>query len=118
MLCLVKAVFVELPPFRRHLDSYLNDTGFAALQAALMADPEGGDVIPDAGGLRKYRFADPRRGKGKRGGLRLIYFWWAEGAQFWSYTLYGKDEVSDLTSEQRRALRAMLKAELKARKPQ
>lgn len=81
-----------------------------------MADPEAGDVIQGTGGLRKMRFADARRGKGKRGGLRVVYFWWSAGMQFWLYTLYGKDELTDLTPGQRRVLRDMLKAELDARK--
>jgi hypothetical protein len=71
----VKALFVELPAFRRHRSEYLDDVAFTALQVALMADPEAGDVIRDTGGLRKVRFADSRRGKGKRGGLRVIYYW-------------------------------------------
>ena len=82
-----------------------------------MADPEAGDVIQGTGGLRKMRFADARRGKGKRGGLRVIYFWWSAGMQFWLYTLYDKDELADLNSVQRRMLRDMLKAELDARRP-
>ena len=68
-----------------------------------------------ARGLRKLRFADARRGKGKRGGLRVIYYWWIEGPQFWLYTLYDKDEASDLTAKQRKVLKAMIKAELDAR---
>ena len=112
----MKALFVELPAFQRHRSEYLDDEAFSALQAALMADPEAGDVIRDTGGLRKVRFADSRRGKGKRGGLRVIYYWWVPGCQFWLFTLYGKGEVSDLTAEQRRAVREVLKAELKARK--
>ena len=52
-----------------------------------MKNPEAGDVIQGAGGLRKMRFADSRRGKGKRGGLRVIYYWWSGGMQFWLYTL-------------------------------
>jgi hypothetical protein len=112
----VKALFVELPAFERHRSEYLDDEAFSALQAALMADPEAGDVIRDTGGLRKVRFADSRRGKGKRGGLRVIYYWWAPGPQFWLFTLYGKGEVSDLTAEQRKVVREVLKAELKARK--
>ncbi len=62
------------------------------------------------------RFADARRGKGKRGGLRVIYYWWGAGMQFWLYTLYDKDEMADLTPTQRRALKAMLKAELNSRR--
>lgn len=66
--------------------------------------------------LRKMRFADVRRGKGKRGGLRVIYYWWSPGMQFWLYTLYAKDEMTDLTPKQRKALKAMLKAELESRR--
>jgi hypothetical protein len=112
----VKALFVELPAFQRHRSEYLDDEAFSALQAVLMAHPEAGDVIRDTGGLRKVRFADSRRGKGTRGGLRIIYYWWMPGPQFWLFTLYGKGEVSDLTAEQRKVVREVLKAELKARK--
>jgi hypothetical protein len=112
----VKAVFVELPAFERHRAAYLDDAAFGALQNALMKDPEAGEVIEGTGGLRKMRFADKRRGKGKRGGLRVIYYWWRGGLQFWLYTLYDKDEMADLNAEQRKALRAALKAELKARR--
>ena len=112
----MQAVFVELPAFERHRRSYLGDEEFRALQNLLMAAPEAGDLIPDAGGLRKLRFADPRRGKGKRGGLRIIYYWWAPGHQFWLFTLYAKGEVTDLTADERKALKAMIKAELTARR--
>ena len=86
------------------------------LQATLMKSPEAGDLIERTGGLRKLRFADVRRGKGKRGGLRLIYYWWYAGSQFWLYTLYDKDEQDDLSPQQRKTLRAMLKPELEARR--
>jgi hypothetical protein len=72
----MKAIFIELPPFARHRSGYLDDESFSALQAYLMSNPEAGDVIEGTGGLRKLRHADPRRGKGKRGGLRVIYYWW------------------------------------------
>ena len=72
----MKAIFIELPPFARHRSGYLDDESFLALQAYLMSNPEAGDVIEGTGGLRKLRHADPRRGKGKRGGLRVIYYWW------------------------------------------
>ena len=62
------------------------------------------------------RYADARRGKGKRGGLRVIYFWWRAGKQFWLYTVYDKDETSDLTAKERAALKGMLKRELDARR--
>ena len=112
----VKAVFVELSPFELHRSNYLDDDGFVRLQRLLMLDPEAGDVIPGTGGLRKLRFADERRGKGKRGGLRIIYYWWDDGAQFWLFTVYDKDEMSDLTAPQRKALKEMIKKELEARR--
>ena len=61
----MKAVFIELPPFERHRASYLDDDAFRGLQNLLMLQPEAGDPIPGTGGLRKLRFADGRRGKGK-----------------------------------------------------
>jgi hypothetical protein len=114
----VKAVFVELPPFERYRAEYLDDSAFSSLQAALMADPEAGDVIQGTGGLRKMRFSDPRRGKGKRGGLRVIYYWWKAGLQFWLFTLYGKDEINDLDAAQRKALKALLEQEVILRRRQ
>jgi len=112
----VNAVFVELPAFARHRADYLGDEAFGRLQQELMRDPEAGEVIRETGGLRKMRFADRRRGKGKRGGLRVIYYWWGAGMQFWLYTLYDKDEMDDLTAKQRKALKENLKAELEARR--
>jgi hypothetical protein len=112
----MKGIFVELPAFERYRSSYLDDDAFLALQNLLMKHPEAGDPIPDAGGLRKLRFPDARRGKGKRGGLRVIYYWWVTGLQFWLFTLYDKDEMADLTPQQRKTLKAMIKAELTARK--
>lgn len=92
------ALFVELPPFERHRANYLDDEAFSRLQTALLADPKAGEVIQGTGGLRKMRFSDPRRRKGKRGGLRIIYFWWEAGSQFWLFTLYDKDEMGDLSA--------------------
>lgn len=110
----MKAVFVELPPFERYRADYLEDEAFRRLQRLLMLDPEAGALIPGSGGLRKLRFADERRGKGKRGGLRVIYYWWDAGSQFWLLTIYDKNEMSDLTKGQREALRQMIKRELEA----
>ena len=112
----MKAVFVELPAFERKRPGYLDEHGFGALQTALMRNPTVGEMIEGTGGLRKMRFVDKRRGKGKRGGLRVIYYWWSAGMQFWLYTMYDKDESDDLTPQQRKILKAMLKAELEARK--
>ena len=112
----MKAVFVELPAFARHRGEYLDDEDFRRLQATLLANPEAGEVIPGTGGLRKMRFGDPRRRKGTRGGLRVVYYWWSGGQQFWLFTLFDKDEMKDLTPRQRAMLRETIKAELEARR--
>jgi hypothetical protein len=112
----MKAIFVELPPFERNRQDYLNDEGFHALQKTLMQKPEAGDVIEGTGGLRKIRYTDEKRGKGKRGGLRVIYYWWVAGQQFWLFTLFNKNEMDDLTPVQRNILKDLLKHELEARR--
>ena len=112
----MEAVFVELPPFERHRASYLNDQDFRLLQLLLMKDPFSGDAIKGTGGLRKLRFADTQRHKGKRSGMRVIYYFWLPGCQFWLFTVYGKDMQDDLTDSQRKALRTMLEREYLLRK--
>lgn len=112
----MKATFIELPPFERHRQNYLNDENFHSLQKVLMDNPEAGDVIEGTGGLRKIRHADEKRGKGKRGGLRIIYFWWQSGKQFWLFTVYNKNEMDDLTAAQHKILKELLKLELDARR--
>ena len=111
----MQALFIELPAFSRYRQDYLDDGAFRALQSTLLANPEAGDVIEGTGGLRKMRQIDLRRGKGKRGGLRVIYFWWETGRQFWLFTLYDKNELDDLSPSERKALKDMLKRELEAR---
>jgi hypothetical protein len=112
----MKAIFIELPPFARHRASYLDDESFLALQTSLMSNPEAGDLIEGTGGLRKLRQADPRRSKGKRGGLRVIYYWWDGKRQFWLFTLYDKDEMNDLSPKEKKILKEMLKSELESRR--
>jgi hypothetical protein len=111
----MQALFVELSTFERRRPGYLDDEQFRQLQVSLLNDPERGDVIGGTGGLRKMRFADARRGKGKRGGLRIVYFWWLRGAQFWLFTIYDKDEMEDLSPREKSALKRMLEGELEAR---
>lgn len=90
------ALFVELPAFERHRSQYLDDTDFRLLQRLLLMHPHIGDVIKGTGGLRKMRFANTMRHKGKRGGIRIIYYWWSTGQQFWLFTLCGKEVQDDL----------------------
>jgi len=111
----LRALFVELPAFARHRAEYLDDDAFRRLQVVLLGEPEAGDVMVGTGGLRKLRFPDRRRGKGRRGGLRVVYFWWAAGRQFWLFTLFDKDEIPDLSPREREWLRRAIQAELAPR---
>lgn len=94
---------------------YFDDEGLRLLQVRLLKDPRAGAVIAGTGGLRKLRCPDSRRLKGTRSGIRVIYYWWEPGCQFWLFSLYGKNEMTDLASDSRRALRTMLVNELAAR---
>ena len=113
----MQAVFVELPPFARQRQDYLDDEQFQRLQQSLLAHPQAGAVIEGTGGLRKMRYTDARRSQGKRGGLRVIYYWWVSGHQFWLFTLYDKGEMDDLTTRERKIVHELLDRELAARKP-
>ena len=108
--------FVEAPAFMRFRDDYLDDDGFAELQRYLASNPEAGDMVPGAGGIRKLRWNDPRRGKGRRGGLRVVYYCFLSEQEIWLLTLYDKDEAADLTKDERDHLRRALEMERAARK--
>ena len=114
-ILVVEAVFLELPAFERKRARYLDDEGFRRLQLELLRNPLAGEVIQDTGGLRKLRFGDERRGKGKRGGLRVIYYYWMTRYEFLLFTLYDKDEAVDLTARERDHFRRYLRSELQAR---
>src|SRR6267143_2206595 len=107
--------FIEAPAFTHHLARYLDDEQYRRLQATLSTTPELGDVMPGTGGFRKLRWADVRRGKGRRGGLRIIYYHLKFDRQIWLMTLYDKGEASDLTAKEKKALKASIENELAAR---
>jgi hypothetical protein len=86
------------------------------LQLALQSNPEAGAVMPGTGGFRKLRWQDPRRGKGKRGGIRIIYYVLTEDRHIWLFTLYDKDELSDLTPNEKAAMKRAIQQELAARR--
>jgi hypothetical protein len=112
----MKLVFFETPVFTRLLPGYLTDESYSKLQRALMDNPELGDAMPGTGGFRKVRWGDSRRGKGKRGGLRVIYYYLTADHQIWFFTLYDKDEAVDLTADEKKTLKRAVQAELEARR--
>jgi hypothetical protein len=109
------ALFIELPAFQKHRDDYLDDDLFRSFQLELLKNPEAGDLIEGTGGLRKIRFFDQRRGKGKRSGLRVIYYWWSGFDQFWLFTVYSKNEQDDLSPSQKKLFRQTLDREINTR---
>jgi hypothetical protein len=112
----MKLVFFETPLFSRLLPDYLNDDAYRDLQNALIENPELGDVMPGTGGFRKVRWQDSRRGKGKRGGLRVIYYYLTADHHIWFFTLYDKDEAVDLTAENKKVLKQAIQKELAYRR--
>ncbi len=112
----MKFVFVEAPLFTRLLPDYLDDETYRELQELLLANPDLGDVMPGTGGFRKVRWYDKMRGKGKRGGVRVIYYYLISDRQIWFYTIYRKNEVVDLTTEEKKALKNAIRGEMKARR--
>jgi hypothetical protein len=108
-------IFFETPIFTRYRPDYLDEEAYRQLQNALLDNPERGDIMPGTGGFRKMRWKDQRRGKGKRGGLRVIYYYFVNVCQLWLFTLYDKNEMADLTADEKQALKKAIEAELSAR---
>ena len=87
--------FVETRLFTKLIGQYLSDDDYAALQVALIANPEAGDLIPGSGGVRKMRWATA--GRGKRGGIRVIYYLRSRRqGQIWMLTVYAKAEAASI----------------------
>lgn len=102
-------IFLETSVFTRQIKELVDDEQYRLLQLRLVADPVAGDLIPGSGGLRKIRMGVA--GRGKRGGARVIYYWVTEKSQIYMLLAYAKNEHDDLTPEQLKALRALVKQE-------
>ena len=101
--------FIETPVFTRAIVTHLDDEQYRLLQLALLQRPESGALIPKSGGLRKFRWALP--GRGKRGGLRVIYFWDEPSETFYLLFAYPMNEQEDLTAQQLRILARLVREE-------
>lgn len=95
--------FIETKLFTRLVGEYLSDDEYLQLQAALAKDPEAGAVIPESGGIRKLRWGLP--GRGKRGGLRVIYYVRSQKGVIWMLTLYAKNVAENIPSHVLRQIR-------------
>ena len=98
----MRALFVETDSFTDWVTHRMSDGTLAELQQELMRNPEAGDLMPGCGGLRKVRVPDPSRGKGKRGGIRVIYLYLPEIKRFFLISAFGKNEKADLTPKEKR----------------
>ena len=97
--------FYETDIFTEQIVDLIDDDSYAELQASLIVDPEVGDLVPRSKGLRKVRWRAP--GRGKRGGIRVIYYLVHRGEIFMLYA-YAKNEREDLSSDQIRRLRELV----------
>jgi len=102
--------FVETPVFTREIEKLLSDEEYRLLQLALLFRPEQGSVIPGTGGLRKLRWK--QRGGGKRGGLRVVYYWQKDEMAIYMLLIYRKSQQEDLTSDQIKLLKRLVREEL------
>ena len=89
--------FVETKLFTELVQHYLSDDEYAAMQQFLVVNPEAGDVIPASGGVRKLRWGVA--GRGKRGGLRVIYFLRRRNDEVWMLTLYAKNVADNIPAK-------------------
>ncbi len=95
--------FIETKLFSQLREGYLPDDEYAKLQEALIERPERGAVIPGSGGVRKLRWAQP--GRGKRGGIRVVYYAKLRDGVLFMLTLYAKNEAENIPAHILRKIR-------------
>ena len=86
--------FIEATAFTKYVYEYLSDDEYLGLQSFLLQNPEAGKVVPGSGGVRKVRWAIS--GKGKSGGVRVIYYFKRQDDEIWLLTIYSKNEVENI----------------------
>ena len=99
--------FIETPTFTRMVTELLSDDEYRALQNTLVENPERGDIIKGGGGIRKFRHAV--QGRGKSGGVRVIYYWVKDDHQIFMLVVYPKTKKDNLTDRETAILREYVK---------
>lgn len=99
-------VFIETSLFTKYRSSYLNDEDYRSLQDYLIEQSEAGALIQGTGGLRKLRWN--MGAKGKRGGIRIIYYFELKKSHIYLMTLYSKNEMTDLSAKEKKLLKQLL----------
>ena len=105
----MKAVFDETRSFTKQVLEQMSDDQYRELQLYMMENPTSGKVIPKSGGLRKIRWS--AKGRGKRGGVRIIYYWAVKKSVMLMLYMYPKNVQEDLTAEQISILSAIVRRE-------
>ncbi len=100
---------IETPLFTRLISEYLSDDEYLNLQLALVKTPDLGPVIAGTGGVRKVRWALP--GRGKRGGIRVIYYVRSQKGVIWMLTVYPKNVAENIPAHILRAIRQEIEDE-------
>lgn len=95
--------FVESPLFTKQVHDYLQDDEYRVFQAFLAANPDAGDVVRGSGGVRKVRWS--RRGTGKSGGVRVLYFARTEAGEIWLLLIYSKSAIDTIPGNILKALK-------------
>lgn len=98
--------FIESSVFAKYVHDYLTEEEYAGLQWYLSSRPDAGDLIPASGGCRKLRWG--LTDKGKRGGVRVIYYGTTESGQIWLLAIYAKTRRENLPANVIRALKEQL----------
>lgn len=102
-------VIIETPIFSKQLLSALSDSEYRLFQNMLLEQPDTGKVIPGSGGLRKVRWA--MRGRGKSGGVRVIYYWFTLRGTILLLFMYPKNVQDNLTQDQLKQLKKIIEEE-------
>jgi len=103
----MKKLFIELSQFTDRLRTFLTDEDYGMFQKLLMSNPDGGKVMPGSGGLRKIRYADLKRQKGKRGGLRVVYLHLPDVNRIYLIDIYDKDSKANLSAAELKLLKKL-----------
>jgi hypothetical protein len=86
--------FIEATAFTKHIYDYLSEDEYLGLQSFLLQYPEAGKIVRGSGGVRKVRWALP--GRGKSGGVRVIYYFKRRDDEIWLLTIYSKSEAENI----------------------